>query len=464
MALVITKKTRTILLIVLAVLVVGGGGFLFWRINQEDTVAPEDSEAIDCPDGQVACGTVCCDSDEECEFCGCNKPLGWCGIPNGCDCPTYGECGTRDGQNYSYTTTSWPSGTSFCSSGSPVPASPSFPSVGGTTTWECVANSGDDNCSARRQAIPKYTVKYNANGGKCGGKSILERIVEYKKTSAAPSCTRDGYNVAGFTRTAGGNVGNLNTETGAITNVTGDQTIRVNWSESCGDGTCAADENADNCPADCPAVCGDNYCTHDENADSCSEDCPAECGDNYCTHDEDANSCPEDCPVNCGDDICSEDEDPQNCPEDCDDDCGDGLCTGNENAVSCPADCDDDCGDGICTGNENPETCPADCDDECGDGLCTGNEDSNSCPEDCGEAPIQSGEVPQTGVFDTVLGRVSVGVSFIFLGGLVSQYSRLNYFFNSISKRNDFKREVKRQRRKEERMAKRRKKLEKRFK
>jgi heme exporter protein D len=72
--------------------------------------------------------------------------------------------------------------------------------------------------------------------------------------------------------------------------------------------------------------------------------------------------------------------------------------------------------------------------------------------------------VPQTGLFDTVLGRVSVGVSFIFVGGLVSQYSRLNYFFNSISQRHEFKKEIKRQRRKEERMAKRRKKLENRFK
>jgi hypothetical protein len=45
MAIVITKKLRTILLIVLGVLVLGGGGYLLWRVNQKETVAPEDSEA-----------------------------------------------------------------------------------------------------------------------------------------------------------------------------------------------------------------------------------------------------------------------------------------------------------------------------------------------------------------------------------------------------------------------------------
>jgi len=45
MALVITKKVRTILLIVLSVLVVGGGGFLIWRVTQEESVAPGEGEA-----------------------------------------------------------------------------------------------------------------------------------------------------------------------------------------------------------------------------------------------------------------------------------------------------------------------------------------------------------------------------------------------------------------------------------
>jgi hypothetical protein len=95
--------------------------------------------------------------------------------------------------------------------------------------------------------------------------------------------------------------------------------------------------------------------------------------------------------------------------------------------------------------------------------VCTNEGDSASC---VATRDSTKGEpvVPQTGVFDTVLGRVSVGVSFIFLGGLVTQYSRINYFFNSISERNQFKKEIKNQRRKEKMMSKRRGKLEDRFK
>ncbi|MDD3474983.1 MAG: hypothetical protein PHP08_03765, partial [Candidatus Dojkabacteria bacterium] len=62
--------------------------------------------------------------------------------------------------------------------------------------------------------------------------------------------------------------------------------------------------------------------------------------------------------------------------------------------------------------------------------------------------------IPQTGVFDTVIGRISLGFSFIFLGGLVSQYSRINYLFNSISERNRFKRDIKRRQRFERKIKK----------
>ena len=72
----------------------------------------------------------------------------------------------------------------------------------------------------------------------------------------------------------------------------------------------------------------------------------------------------------------------------------------------------------------------------------------------------ESQTVPQTGIFDTVIGRISLGFSFIFLGGLISQNSRINYLFNSVSERNRFKKDI----RKERRNMKRREKLERRFK
>jgi hypothetical protein len=255
-----------------------------------------------------------------------------------------------------------------------------------------------------------YTVTYDANGGTCSPSS---RTVEYGGVSEAPTCTRSGYYIASFSRTEDSG-GNLNTETGAISNVSGDQTIQVNWSKSCGDGTCAVDENAQNCPVDCPANCGDGYCTHNETALSCPEDCKANCGDGYCTHDENAQTCPEDCDANCG--------------------------------------------DGLCTGDETPLTCPADCESMCGDGYCTAGENYDNCPEDCEET------VPQTGIFDTVFARISVGISFIFLGGLVSQYSRVNYLLNSITEEHRFRQEIKKQKREKARADRRREKLEKRFK
>jgi hypothetical protein len=140
--------------------------------------------------------------------------------------------------------------------------------------------------------------------------------------------------------------------------------------------------------------------------------------------------------------------------------CGDGYCTHDENAQTCPEDCDTNCGDGLCTGDETPLTCPADCESVCGDGYCTAGENYDNCPEDCGTGVITEGSVPQTGIFDTVFARISVGISFIFLGGLVSQYSRINYFFNSITEEHRFKQEI----REQKRNAKRRKKLEENFK
>jgi hypothetical protein len=469
MAIVITKKIRTILLIVLGVLVLGGGAFLFWRINQEDTVAPEDSDAAvicpdDCTQGGQTGGNYCVDDEWVTTMPDCVKPApckdgtGWksctplppggddpdctcdCGTdkrpgvngsckwetvcvptygPCGChgwgdpyDCDEYGSCGTLNGGNYPASRTSWPSGT-FCERGTVSPASPSFPAPGKTTTWQCTGAGATVNCSAKRQSLPKFTVTYDGNGGSC---TPASRTVEQGSASAPPTCTRDDYNLAGFTRTSGGsNSGNLNNETGRVGNVTADQTIEAQWSESCGDGTCAADEDANSCPVDCDAECGDNYCTHDENAATCPDDCDADCGDGYCTHDEDAGTCPEDC--------------------------------------------DADCGDGICSGDETPLSCPADCDSVCGDGMCTEGEDYDNCPADC-EGGGGSTTVPQTGVLDTVLGRVSLGVSFIFLGGLVSQYSRINYLWNSITEKHEFRQEIKKQKR----VAKRRKKLEDRFK
>jgi hypothetical protein len=234
----------------------------------------------------------------------------------------------------------------------------------------------------------------------------------------------------------------------------------------CPDGYCTHDENPSTCPLDCSAVCPDGYCTHSETALSCPADCDSECGDGSCTHDETAVSCPEDCDPDCGDGACTGDENAFTCPNDCDAECGDGFCTHSENANTCPADCDAVCGDGYCTGDETASSCPSDCDATCGDGACTHDETVNSCPEDCDAScgdgyctgdenqtncPIDcgtaSGPTPQTGIFDTVVSRLSLGLFFIILGSIVSQYSKINYLYNSISEKSEFRKNIRKQKR-----------------
>ncbi len=80
--------------------------------------------------------------------------------------------------------------------------------------------------------INSYTVTYNANGGSC---TPTSRTINHGSTSAAPSCSRSGYTLSSFSRTSGSG-GTLNTSTGEVTNVTGNQTITANWvtAWSCG--------------------------------------------------------------------------------------------------------------------------------------------------------------------------------------------------------------------------------------
>ncbi len=81
----ITKKGKIIILICFMLVLAGTGGYLLWRVNQEDTVAPEDSEA-----GQAGNGT--------CHYCCGDKPASCIDIRksktgeiNGWECTTSGS-------------------------------------------------------------------------------------------------------------------------------------------------------------------------------------------------------------------------------------------------------------------------------------------------------------------------------------------------------------------------------------
>jgi hypothetical protein len=101
--------------------------------------------------------------------------------PTGSSSSTDGQCGTRD-TNYAYTTTSWPSGSTYCSQGTNS-SSPSFPSAGSSVNWNCNSTSGgaSDSCTASR----------DSSGGGGGGGTMWccyyswGHIVNYSSTSSS---------------------------------------------------------------------------------------------------------------------------------------------------------------------------------------------------------------------------------------------------------------------------------------
>ena len=83
-----------------------------------------------------------------------------------------GACGDRN-TTYAYTVTGWPTGSTYCTTGTPS-ASPSFPGLGTSVTWHCDGvNGGTESptCTATRDAnpclinitaVPTYLSKYYA--------------------------------------------------------------------------------------------------------------------------------------------------------------------------------------------------------------------------------------------------------------------------------------------------------------
>lgn len=149
----LSKKTSIIVAIILFFVVGGTGGYLLWRVNQEDTVAPEDSEA-----------GVVCDRDSSGNVISC-------------------KAGGRDANN------------------------------------NC-----PESCAGYENGCCEYHIEPNTS---CGDKSC-------NGSETLASCPQD--------------------------------------CAVCGDGTCSSTESLTSCPGDC-SVCGDNKCTGSEDATSCSADC-----------------------------------------------------------------------------------------------------------------------------------------------------------------------------------------------
>ncbi len=409
-----TKKSKLIILVSLFVVFVISGGYLLWRINQPETVAPDYTEASFDKDCTIygSCYIVMGDcvgtcSDKEtwryCDSCGggtdpssCNNRVASdVGKPVGTRCIGKGS--------YTYECGAWcylsSNGPSCCSSPTPTYTLKYTASTGGEisgsasqsvkkgnsgTPVTAVAKAGytfskwsDGKTDASRTdtniqgnitvnaefTAKQYTVTYKAdsNGSLTGKKN--QTVNHGASTTSVTAVPNPTYFFAGW---SDGESVNPRQDT----DVKKDITVTATFSLSCGNGTCEVDENAQTCPSDCKAKCGDGYCTHDETVLTCPKDCKAKCGDGYCTHDETSVTCPEDCSAECGDGYC----DPK---------------------------------------TETAANCPADCASNCGDGACTHDETSATCPEDCGPGVAV---VPETGIFDDVQDSVLVGFVLLFLG------------------------------------------------
>ena len=253
--------------------------------------------------------------------------------------------------------------------------------------------------------------------------------------------------------------------------------VSVGSSNVCGNGSCESGETLANCSADC-SVCGDNQCTGAETLASCPNDCSV-CGDNQCTGTETLATCAKDCAV-CGDNICSSTETAESCSQDClcedlawtnkpygtypTDNVFSGITITNINSKSSTSSGItatlnstniQACTDGAQTcytisknesgyqvisiklfdGNTNIEegtyalelVLPVDT------GLCASETVSTSSSFVIKKNAVVV--VPETGIFDGVMGRIYLGIGFVSLGVVTTQFHRISYGLNTLGKR-----------------------------
>jgi len=393
------SKGMVIALIIGVLLLGGGGGYLLWRVNQEKTVAPTESEA-----GEWACTNpydvtyyLRNGTEKTCKACTANpeKPTGQSCKGPGSHSHYYYECGkycfynscgkeacdnignpkplpkftlTYKADDNGKVDNPGPHTVEQGKSGPPVTASPKNATTHQFSQWSDGNKSAtrtDTNVQANAtytaQFIPvtaqKFTLTYTAGTGGSIVGNATQTVEKGKDGTEVEAKANTNYK---FVKWDDG----VNTAKRTDKNVQKNITAKAEFKASCGDSICDPWENMTSCPADCKG-CGDGKCVPPENATTCPQDCPVTCGDGICSEGEDATTCPQDCPVTCG--------------------------------------------DGICSDGENANTCPADCKSVCGDGLCTKGEDKDNCPADCGT-------VPETGIFDNSKHTMIFGAVILMIG------------------------------------------------
>lgn len=240
------SKKNKIIVITLLVLVLGGtGGYLLWRVNQDDTVAPTDSEA--------GCSNQCIETNQVTNF-----------TQSG-SCP----------ENLSQYTVGV---------------------IGGVTYYNCCtyvrtcdASCGDGSCDSGETASNCPSDCTTCGDNLCTGAETLASCPGDCSVCGDNVCTANEETLASCPSdcsVCGDNVCTANEET--LASCPNDCSV-------CGDNVCTANEETlASCPGDC-SVCGDNICTtSEETVVSCPDDCSS-CGDGKCTGTETAVSCASDC-------------------------------------------------------------------------------------------------------------------------------------------------------------------------
>ena len=244
--------------------------------------------------------------------------------------------------------------------------------------------------------------------------------------------------------------------------------------------------------------CGDGLPEPEEGYSWCQHyelQCTSVCGDKICDGDETVTNCPKDC-AKCGDDICSSTETLTTCPEDCGK-CGDDQCTGTETASTCPADCacepmswtnkpsgeysvDSEFSTITITNPNSTSTEKTGVKiklkevklNECSQSISSENcydlsvnssgnqvvsiilfkEESSikegaysltvslpgkkdTCSESTSFIIAKTIAIPQTGIFDGTMGRIYLGMGFVFLGFITTQTHRVAYMYSSLSEK-----------------------------
>jgi hypothetical protein len=512
MALVITRKVRTILLIVLGVLVIGGGAFLIWRVTREETVAPEDSEA--------SAQSVC--EDKGCYWHvptgTCTEPIIGCVFKSDCANNTCGDYGGNYGAcaGVERSASGIPMCCALCDSGDECTGCSCIVTCSGSYPLEsCPAGH---NCST----TTKTCIKVDSCGDPCGGQN-------------SKTCYKD--NGAIVTNTCEGGSW-LDKPTGEYPYGTSLNPITIQTIDKDGLGSVTVKVNSNtisSCIGIDGATCydkddkdikiyispgqqyigagtynlvvtwkdgkevGGDKCTKSTTFTISQEVVPAACsalaktypytatqwsptGIGFCKEGSSATpnytelmaSFPE--PGETVKWVCKNAQGSVNCQASRadinDPSCGTLATNYSSDITTWPTGTFCTVGTVIpssplfpTTGGTTQWTCGIGFIDP----LSSDPDKEVSCIAT--RDNISGGSsVPQTGIFDTVLAKVSLGISFIFLGGLVSQYSRINYFFNSVSQKNEFRREVREQRKEkrrvqkeEKRAIKRRDSLEERF-